>query len=79
MPTDAAILAQITRAFAGVPRPEHFTDHPFCDECQEHDATLRAYDRETLPHEAVGSAARDPIAMTTAEGFTYHLPALARL
>ena len=79
MPTDAEIRTRINAAFADVPRPAHFTDHPFCDECREHDETLNAWDRETLPHEAVGSAAWDPIAMTTPAGFTYYLPALARL
>ena len=63
MATDAAILAAIEAAFASCPRPERFTDHPYCSECEEHHETLNARDRETLTHDDVGSQAWDPICM----------------
>jgi len=36
------VLAGIDAAFAGVPKPEHFTDHTHGCECKEHDDTLRS-------------------------------------
>jgi hypothetical protein len=78
MPTDTQILALIRDAFA-VPRPEHFTNHPGCCECAEHDATLQAHDLETISAKEIGSQAWDPITMCTDEAFQYWMPALARL
>jgi hypothetical protein len=77
--TDAEVLALIEEAFGGVPRPEHFTDHPGCCESAEHDAVLMSRDRETLVIEDVGSQAWNPITMATPEAFRYYMPALARL
>ena len=76
---DPAILELIERAFAGMPRPERFTDHPGCCECEEHDALLQSRDRETLSIADVGSQAWNPITMATPAAFAYYLPALARL
>ncbi|MEX1254953.1 MAG: DUF6714 family protein [Dehalococcoidia bacterium] len=79
MATDTEILDSIAAAFAGCPRPEHFTDRVHCCECAEHDATLLSRDVETLDHDDVGSPGWDPVCFITPEGFAYYLPALARL
>jgi hypothetical protein len=60
MTTDAQVLAQIDAAFGDVERPEHFTDYAHCCECAEHDALLRARDRDTLCIADVGNTGWDP-------------------
>ena len=77
--TDEEVLAMIDAAFGPVPRPEHFTDHPGCCECAEHDALLQQRDRETLSIADVGSQAWNPITMCTPPAFAYWMPVLARL
>lgn len=77
--TDAEVRALVTDAFKSVPRPDHFTDHTHCDECQEHDEVLRGRDLDSLVISDVGSQAWNPITMATPQGFAYYLPALDRL
>ncbi len=77
--SDAQILAAIQQAFAKRPRPDHFTNYMHCDECAEHDETLRARDLQTLGIEDVGNPGWDPICFVAPEGFAYYFPALARL
>lgn len=75
---DEAVLAQVEAAFAGVDKPEHFTDRSHCDECREHDDTLRARTRDTLRRSDLGNAGWDPITFSSADGIGYFFPALAR-
>jgi len=77
--SDREILRCVDEAFAHEPRPHHFTNFTHCCECAEHDAVLRARDRDTLAIEDVGNAGWDPICFITAEGFRYYLPSLVRL
>jgi len=79
MPGDQDILRTINEAFSAERRPAHFTDYTHCCECAEHDALLRARERETLALEDVGNAGWDPICFVTSDGFRYYLPALVRL
>ncbi|HEY7270053.1 MAG TPA: hypothetical protein VH951_09515 [Dehalococcoidia bacterium] len=76
---DADVLSLFDKVFAAVPRPERFTDHPGCCECEEHEALLQSRDRPRLKIDDVGSQAWNPITMATPEAFVYFLPALARL
>jgi len=75
---DQSVLDQIDRAFADVVKPEHFTDYTHCDECNEHNNTLRARTRETLRRSELGNCGWDPITFSSAEGIGYFFPALAR-
>ncbi len=77
-PMDQDILDRIDQAFAGVRKPDHFTDYDHCDECREHDDTLRNRTRETLRRQDLGNAGWDPITFSCAEGIGYFFPALAR-
>jgi hypothetical protein len=72
-------LQEVQRAFAHVPRPDHFTNYTHCCECAEHDATLRAATPDTIGLAELGNAGWDPICFISVEGFHYYLPALARL
>jgi hypothetical protein len=76
--TDAEILEELKAAFA-VPRPEHFTNHPGCSECAEHDETLQGFDLETLHQKVIGSGSWSPITMCQPDAFAYWMPALARI
>ena len=78
MSTDAEVLAQIDAAFGSVPKPEHFTDHTHCEECAEHDETLRSHDRESLEVRHVGNPGWDPLAFSSPQGIAYYIPTLAR-
>lgn len=75
---DQEVLRCIDHAFEGLSKPEHFTNHTHCDECKEHDKTLRARTRETLRREELGNAGWDPITFSSEEGIGYLFPALAR-
>lgn len=75
---DEEVLRAIDNAFAHVPKPEHFTNYMHCDECEEHDNTLRGRTRETLRRQDLGNVGWDPISFTNPEGIGYLFPALAR-
>jgi hypothetical protein len=79
MESDAAILELVRKAFSDCSKPEHFTEYGHCDECQDHDDVLRSRDVETLTIKDVGNSGWDPLCYTSAEGFAYFFPALARL
>lgn len=76
---DRQVLRRIDEAFAGVSKPEHFTNYTHCDECAEHDKTLRLRTRATLRREDLGNAGWDPITFSSAHGIAYLFPALARI
>lgn len=75
---DETVLRHIERAFAGVEKPDHFTQYTHCCECKEHDDTLRARTRDTLRRKDLGGAGWDPVNFCSAEGIGYLFPALAR-
>ena len=77
--TDEEMLALVSRAFASVERPEHFTHYTHCCECAEHDETLRSRDVDTLTFDDLGNGSWDPMAFVSPQGFAYFLPTLARL
>jgi len=67
----------IDRAFAGAPRPDKFTDHPYCEECAEWHEYFSAYTPVTLadviePPETLG------ISFLTDDAFVYLLPGMLR-
>jgi hypothetical protein len=78
MPGPDDVLRQIASAFAGVPRPEHFTNHTHCCECAEHDDTLRLHTPETIGLSQL-SPSWDPICFATLDAYLHYLPGLARL
>lgn len=79
MQSDKALLQSIQEAFCDCSKPEHFTNYAHCDECQEHDDTLRAQDADTLAREHVGNSGWDPLCFTSPEGIAYLFPALCRI
>ena len=78
-PRAAELLRAIERAFADVVRPEHFTNYEHCDECFEHDETLRGSTPATIGLAELGNGGWDPICYISVQGFHYYFPALARL
>jgi hypothetical protein len=76
---DCEALDRLTQAFKACPRPEHFTNFNHCEECAEHDETLRSRTPETLTVDDVGNPGWDPICFISPDGFAYFLPGLARL
>lgn len=60
-------------------KPEHFTNYLHCDECAEHDETLRLSDVDHIGMDELGSPAWDPICFATVEGKRYYTPAFIRL
>jgi hypothetical protein len=73
------VLAIVDEAFGALPKPDHFTNYRHCEECAEHDELLRTRDRDTLRIEDVGDICWQPISFSSAEGFAYYMPSLARL
>lgn len=75
---DQIILQRIEQTFKDVHKPAHFTDYNHCEECKEHDETLRAQTRDTLQRNDLGNDGWDPFNFSSAEGIGYFFPALAR-
>lgn len=73
------IIRQVQRVFADNPVPENYTDREHCEECAEHDDTLRAYTPETIGPDQLGNPGWDPICFVVPEAFKYYFPALVRL
>lgn len=77
--SDEEIVAQVYRAFASAPRPEHPVRNPqHCPECEEHDALMRARRWDTLTHHDVRYT-WSPVVFLSPAGFRYWLPAFVRL
>lgn len=72
------VVAQSDSAFANVTKPAHFTDFEHCDECRQHDDTLRAKTRFTVTRDDLGNLGWDPLLCSSPQGIGYYLPALAR-
>jgi hypothetical protein len=72
-------LSGVEQAFAGVPRPDHFTDFEHCEECAEHDQTLITCTPDTIGMDELGNPGWDPICFITRQGFQYYMPGLARI
>jgi len=62
-----------------VEKPEHFGNYQHCDECEEHDATLRNSDVYSIGLDELGSAESDPICFCESEGKIYYMPAMIKL
>ena len=75
---DRAVLHRIDVEFGAVPRPDHFTDHTHCLECEDHDLTLLARSREALRRKDLGSRGWDAVTFCSVEGVAYLMPALAK-
>jgi hypothetical protein len=76
---DCITLVQETEdAFSDVSKPEHFTDYTHCDECLEHDETLRRGSRLTISRPNLGRPGWSPIGFCSAPGLMYYFPALVR-
>lgn len=62
-----------------VQRPNHFTDYKHCEECAEHDHTLRNAKIDTIGLEELGNPGWDPICFCSDEGKKYYMPSLVKL
>lgn len=60
-------------------KPDNFTDLNHCDECDEHNGTLKNSDVKTIGMDQLGSPAWDPICFCSVEGKLYYTPAFIRL
>jgi hypothetical protein len=73
------ILAEIDKTFQSE-RPAQMVRNPgHCDECAEHEDTMRAVTPETVSLDQVGSLAWDPVCYLTDETWRYFMPGFARL
>jgi len=75
---DEAVLNEINRVFIEVQKPTHFTDYLHCDECEMYDNRLTGNTRERISRYELSNLGGDPLTMSSAEGFAYYFPALAR-
>ena len=66
------------RLFA-IPKPAHFTKYRHGCECAEHDATLLAYDVDSIGVQQLGNPGWDPLCFASPAGFLLYLPALLRI
>jgi hypothetical protein len=73
------LLDEVKSAFGSSPRPDHFTNYTHCDECRDHDNTLRSHTPDSIGLAELGNPGWNPICFATIEGYLYYVPALARL
>lgn len=71
-------IEEAERAFAA-DKPEHFTNYTHCEECAEHDQTLRGADIYRIGLDELGNPGWDPLCFSSSEGKKYYIPALIRL
>jgi Family of unknown function (DUF6714) len=72
------LVDEANRLFSSVPRPTSFTDRDHCQECAEHDDTLRNATPESLSFQQVAPG-WDPFCFISIDGFRYYFPAMVRL
>lgn len=60
-------------------KPENFTNYKHCEECEEHDQTLRNGSIDSIGLEELGNPGWDPICFASTDGKKYYMPALIRL
>lgn len=73
------IINDAYRAFSSFSRPEHFTDYTHCDECEEHDNTMRSCSLSEIGSNHVGNPGWSPIPFFTEQAFGYVMPRLLEL
>lgn len=73
------IKQYVEQVFSRNPAPDNYTNREHCDECAEHDETLRSYTPKSIGLEQLGNAAWDPICFVLPQAFKYYFPALVRL
>jgi len=71
-------IEKAKRVFA-TDKPEHFTNYAHCEECAEHDQTLKEADIDHIGLDELGNPGWDPLCFCSAEGKKYYMPALIRL
>lgn len=74
-----ATIKNLYKEFSVYKRPEHFTDYKHCDECEEHDNTMRSATLKTLSSEHLGCVGWAPFSFLTEEGFAYYMPKIIEL
>lgn len=62
-----------------IDKPEHFTNFTHCEECAEHDETLKNATIDSIGVAELGNPGWDPICFCNAQGKKYYTPAFIRL
>jgi hypothetical protein len=73
------IISDAYRVFSSFSRPEHFTNYDHCEECAEHDETMRECSLSDIGPEQVGNPGWSPIPFLTDDAFGYVLPRLLEM
>ena len=73
------ILEEVKEMFATELRSEAFIDYNHCEECADHNETLKKYDRNAIPLEELNNPGWYPICFVTPEAFRYLFPRLCEL
>ena len=73
------IKLYVEKVFSGNAIPENYTNRIHCEECAEHDQTLRSFTPKSIGLEQLGNPGWDPICFVLPDAFKYYFPALVRL
>ena len=71
-------IKEAKRVFS-IDKPAHFTDPTHCEECAEHDDTLKNGAIDTIGLAELGNPGWDPLCVCSNTGKKYYMPALVRL
>lgn len=73
------IIKNLYEAFKDCPRPDHFTKHDHCIECEQHDLTMLSATLETLDSKHLGSSGWAAWSFLTPKGFSHYMPRILEL
>ena len=73
------LVDEIRMLFVTESRPIHFTDYTHCEECADHNETLKKFNRYVIPLEVLNNPGWDPICFVKPEAFRYVFPRLCEL
>ena len=72
-----AAFAAIDAAFADCPRPEKFTDHPYCEECSDAHDYFQQFTPDSIA-EVTDPPETLPLSFLTDDAYLYLLPGILR-
>jgi len=70
----AAIIEDLYQCFSDYPRPENFTNFEHCNECLEHNETMKSASLDNLSGLHVGTTGWSPLGFLTEEAYGHCMP-----
>ena len=73
------IINNAYKEFSFFERPMHFTDYKHCEECEDHDETMRSCNLRDIGAKEVGNPGWSPLPLLTEHALGYVMPRLIEM